>query len=120
MTKEEKLKALRVKLYKATPLKLDLVDQLINAIKHSMTRFEGVEVDSITFKPSTFKLGGLYLKSLNLDEISGVLVHWYPNFRISTQSDPYCSAYILTPREIRRIIKKVTEVKEYYNSHQPK
>lgn len=112
MTKEEKLKALRVKLYKATPLKLDLVDELISAIKNC---FHGVETNGIRFD-STFKLGGLYLKSLNLDDISGVLVHWEPDFEISTQSDPYCSAYIFTPREIRRIIKKITEVKEYYES----
>ena len=116
MTKEQKLKELRVKLYKATPLKLDLVDELISAIKNC---FHGVETNGIRFD-STFKVGGLYLKSLNLDEISGVLVHWEPDYKVSRQSDPYCSAYILTPRELRRIIKKITEVKEYYNSHQPK
>lgn len=116
MTKEEKLKALRVELYKATPLKLDLVDQLISAIKNC---FHGVETNGIRFD-STFKVGGLYLKSLNIEEISGVLVHWEPDPKVSRQYDPYCSAYILTPREIRRIIKKITEVKEYYNSHQTK
>lgn len=116
MTKEEKLKALRVKLYKATPLKLDLVDELISTIKNC---FHGVETNGIRFD-STFKLGDNYVKLLELDELSGVLVHWEPDFGISTQSDPYCSAYILEPREIRRIIKKITEVKNYYNSHQPK
>lgn len=113
---EKKLRETRVKLYKATPLKLDLVDELISAIKNC---FHGVETNSIRFD-STFKVGGLYLKSLNLDEISGVLVHWEPDRKVSRQYDPYCSAYILTPRELRRIIKKITEVKEYYNSHQPK
>ena len=108
MTKEEKLKAIRVKLYKATPLKLDLVDELISAIKNC---FQGVETNGIRFD-STFKVGDNYVKLLELDELSGVLVYW--------DSDHYCSAYILEPREIRRIIKKITEVKEYYNSHQPK
>lgn len=112
MTKEEKLKTLRVKLYKATPLKLDLVDQLISTIKNC---FHGVETNEIRFD-STFKVDGLYLKSLNIDEISGVLVHWEPDFKISTQSDPYCSAYILKPKEIRRLIDKVKAIKDYYIS----
>ena len=104
---EQQIKEMRAKLYKATPLKMQLVDELISVIKNC---FHGVETNGIRFD-STFKVGGLYLKSLDLDEISGVLIHWEPDFKISTQSDPYCSAYILKPREIRRIIKKITEVK---------
>ena len=104
MTKEEKLKAIRVKLYKATPLKLDLVDELISAIKNC---FHGVETNGIRFD-STFKVGDNYVKSLELDELSGVLVYW--------DSDHYCSAYVLEPREIRRIIDKMKAIKDYYIS----
>lgn len=102
MTKEQKLKAIRVKLYKPTPLKLDLVDELISTIKNC---FHGVETTSITFDGS-LKIGGLKVTSLELDELSGVLVYW--------DSDHYCSIYILTPREIRRIIDKVKAIQTHY------
>lgn len=120
---EKKLRETRVKLYKATPLKLQLVDELIELVKHSFTGvFSGLEVSGMTFKDTFFKIGGLQVKMIEIDpqEVGGLLIHWYPNFRISTQSDPYCSAYMLTPREIRRIIKKVSELNDHYNSHQPK
>lgn len=122
MTNQE-LTDIRVRLYKATPLKLQLVDELIELVKHSFTGvFSGVEVSEMSFVNTFFKLGELQVKMIEIDpqEIGGLLIHWYPNFRISTQSDPYCSAYMLTPREIRRIIKKVSELKDHYNSHQPK
>ena len=99
MTKEEKLKEIRVKLYKATPLKLDLVDELISAIKNC---FHGVETNGIRFD-STFKLGDNYVKLLELDELSGVLVYW--------DADHYCSAYILEPQKIQTIIDKVKAIK---------
>ena len=120
---EKKLRETRVKLYKATPLKLQLVDELIELVKHSFTGvFSGIEVNEMTFKDTFLKLGGLQVKMIEIDpqEVGGLLIHWYPNFSISTQSDPFCSVYMLTPREIRRIIKKVNGLKDYYNSHQPK
>lgn len=122
MTNQE-LTDIRVRLYKATPLKLQLVDELIELVKHSFTGvFSGLEVNEMSFVNTFLKLGGLQVKMIEIDpqEVGGLLIHWHPNFSISTQSDPFCSVYMLTPREIRRIIKKVSELKDHYNSHQPK
>jgi len=114
MTKEE-LKELRVRLYKVSPNKLELVDKLINLIKHC---FNGVETNGIRFD-STFKLGKLSVKIIEIDpqEIGGVLIHWYPIKSVSLRNDPFCSAYILTEKEIKKIIDKIQSVKDFYDLH---
>ena len=116
MTKEE-LTELRVKLYKAKPSKLQLVDELITLIKGC---FGGkVETNGIRFDSSAFKLGELTVKMIELDpqEFGGVLVHWYPKLDISIRYDPYCSVYMLSLREIRKIIERINKVHEYYKQH---
>lgn len=119
MTNQE-LTDMRVRLYKATPLKLQLVDELISLIKGCFGN--NIETNGIQFDKNIFKLGGLYVRMIEIDphEFGGILVHWYQKLDISVRYDPYCSAYMLTPKELRKIIKRITEVKEYYNSHQPK
>lgn len=106
----------RTLVYKATPTKLKLVDELIELIKHC---FPNVETNGFRFDDSHLKLGELTVRMIQIDpqEFGGVLVHWYPNFKISTQGDPYCSAYILTEKEINILIKEVKKIKQYYNSH---
>ncbi len=115
MTKQE-LTQTRVQLYKATPLKLQLVEELANAIKHCSN---GVETNGIDFRDTKLKLNGISVRLLEIDpqELGNVLVHWYPKFDTSTTSDPFCSAYILTPKELRKLIKTITNIKDFYNSH---
>ena len=116
MTKEE-LTELRVKLYKAKPSKLQLVDELITLIKGC---FGGkVETNGIRFDSGNFKLGELSVKMIELDpqEFGGVLVHWYPKLDISIRYDSYCSVYMLSLREIRKIIERINKVHEYYKQH---
>ena len=116
MTKEE-LTELRVKLYKAKPSKLQLVDELITLIKGC---FGGkVETNGIRFDPGNFKLGELTVKMIELDpqEFGGVLVHWYPKLDISVRYDPYCSVYMLSLREIKKIIERIKRIHEYYETH---
>ena len=116
MTKEE-LTELRVKLYKAKPSKLQLVDELITLIKGC---FGGkVETNGIRFDSSAFKLGELTVKMIELDpqEFGGVLVHWYPKLDISIRHDPYCSVYMLSLREIKKIIERIKRIHEYYETH---
>lgn len=96
MNKQELIQ-IREQLYKATPLKLQLVDELIELIKNNndnITKINGIIIDELT------------VKSIEIDpqEIGGVLIHWYPNFKISTQRDPYCSAYILHANSIKKLI----------------
>ena len=116
MTKEE-LTELRVKLYKAKPSKLQLVDELITLIKGC---FGGkVETNGIRFDSGNFKLGELTVKMIELDpqEFGGVLVHWYPKLDISVRYDPYCSVYMLSLREIKKIIERIKRIHEYYETH---
>lgn len=71
----ENLNELRAKLYRAKSSKLQLVDELITLIKGC---FGGkVETNGILFGSSSFKLGDLNVKMIELDpqEIGGVLVH---------------------------------------------
>ena len=105
----------RIQLYKATPLKLQLVDELASLIKNC---FPNVETNGMRFDDSHLRLAHLTVKMIEIDpqELGGVLVHWYPNFNISTKNDPYCSAYILRPHEIRKIIHHVKHIHEYYQN----
>ena len=103
MNKQELIQ-IREQLYKATPLKLQLVDELISLIKGCFGNH--IEVNGIRFDNTHFQLEGLAVKMIEIDpqEIGGVLIHWYPNFKISTRRDPYCSAYVLNTNSIKKLI----------------
>ena len=106
----------RIELYKATPLKLMLVDELISLIKGC---FPNVETTSFRYDDSHLKLGDLIVKMIEIDPqiFGGVLVHWYPKLDVSLRQDPYCSVYMLSLREIRKIIERINKVHEYYKQH---
>lgn len=109
MTKEQ-LTETRVRLYRATPLKLQLVDELISLIKGCFG--DRVETNGIRFDSGNFKLGELSVNMIELDpqEIGGVLVHW-------SQDGKYSSVYMLKVSDIRRIIQRISKIHEHYNSH---
>lgn len=113
----ENLNELRAKLYRAKPSKLQLVDELISLIKGCFG--DKVETNGIRFDSGNFKLGELSVNMIELDpqEIGGVLVHWYPKLDVSLRQDPYCSVYMLSLREIRKIIERINKVHEYYKQH---
>ena len=113
----ENLNELRAKLYKAKPSKLQLVDELISLIKGCFG--DKVETNGIRFDSGNFKLGELSVNMIELDpqEIGGVLVHWYPKLDVSLRQDPYCSVYMLSLREIKKIIECVKRIHEYYKAH---
>ncbi len=110
---EKELKEIRVQLYKATPLKL----QLVNKLKHLIEECFGnhIVTNGIRFDSSSFKLDGLYVDMVQIDpeEIGNVLVHWF-------QDGKYCSVYKFKVSDIRRIIQRIGKIHEYYNSHQQK
>ena len=112
------LTKIRVQLYKATPLKLQLVDELISLIKGCFGNH--IKVNGIRFDNRHFQLGGLTVKMIEIDpqEIGGVLIHWYPNFKISTRQDPYCSVYILKTNSIRKLIKEIQIIHDSYLQNQ--
>ena len=110
----------RIEVYKATPTKLKLVDELASLIKHCFGDI--VEVNGIRFDNNHLKLGGLTVSMVEIDpqKFGGVLIHWYPNKNISTNGDPFCSAYMLDEEEINTIINAIKKLKRYYISHQNK
>ena len=114
MMNQEQLKQTRAQLYKATHLKLQLVDELTSKIKKCFGN--KIEITSIGLDVEKLKMEGLSVKMIEIDpqKIGGVLVHWYPKPKISTQQDPYCSAYILKPCEIRKIMYHIDKIHEYY------
>jgi len=114
---QKKLIQTRIQLYKATPLKLQLVDEIINIIK---TTAQHVELTSVSFEKDFLTLkDNLSVRQVEIDpqEIGGVLIHWFPILDVSNTSDPFCSAYILTPNELRKTIKTLQKVKDYYLEH---
>ena len=113
----ENLNELRAKLYRAKPSKLQLVDELISLIKGCFGN--KVETNGIRFDSGNFKLGELSVKMIELDpqEFGGVLVHWYPKLNVSIRYDPYCSVYMLSLREIKKIIERIKRIHEYYETH---
>jgi hypothetical protein len=117
--KQQLIEKQRMDVYKATPTKLKLVDKLVSAIKHC---FPNVETNIIRFDDSHLKLGDLTVQMVELDpqKFGKVLVHWYPRKDISTQNDPFCSAYMLAEEEINILIKEMKRIKKYYVSHQNK
>ena len=119
MTNQE-LTNLRVQLYKPTPLRLKLVDELISEIKSCFG--DKVVTTTIEFKRHVLKLGGIWVKSVQTEEngIGGVLVHWEANPRISTTTDPFCSAYVLSTNEVKSLLQYIKMVKAIYASSQQK
>ena len=115
--KQQLIEKQRIQVYKATPTKLKLVDKLASLIKHC---FPIVETNGIRFDDGHLKLGDLTVQMVELDpqKFGRVLIHWYPNFNISTLNDPYCSAYMLDEEEINIVIKEIKKIKQYYISRQ--
>ena len=113
----DNLNDVRAKLYRVKPSKLQLVDELISLIKGCFG--DRVETNGIRFDSGNFKLGELSVNMIELDpqEIGGVLVHWYPKLDISIHHDPYCSVYMLSTNEIRKIINRINKIHEYYETH---
>jgi len=108
---EKELTDVRVQLYKATPLKLQLADELKHLIEGCFGNH--IVTNGIRFDSSSFKLDGLYVKMIEIDpmEFGNVLVHW-------SQDGKYCSVYMLKVSDIRRIIQRISKIHEYYNSRQ--
>lgn len=93
-----------MQVYHATPEKIALVNKLSRLIKDCSS---GIE-----FGANHLQVGELSVRMIEIDphKIGGVLVHWFPDFNISTRNDPYCSAYMLECDEINDIINEVASV----------
>ncbi len=109
MNNRIELKKARLQLYKPSPTMFQLVAKLAGLIRncHGNTQVNGLRFDS-----NSFKVGELYVRMIEVkpNDIAHVLIHWYPNFYISTKNDPFCSAYMLEQWEIELIINKLKNI----------
>jgi len=96
-------------LYKPTPKVEGLVLKLCDLFDKPLPN--GVTITSLTFKEGALKIGGLSVKELiRGGQHCGVEVHWYPNFNVSTNTDPFCSAFILRYNSLEKLYREVEKV----------
>jgi len=93
-------------LYKPTPKVEALVLKLCDLFDKPLPN--GVTITSLTFKKGALTLGGLCVKELiRGGQHCGIEVHWYPNFTLSTNIDPFCSAFILRYNSLEKLYREV-------------
>ena len=69
------------------------------------------DVDSVRIDYGSLKLDELSVRMIEIEHSHSVLlIHWEPNPTISTTSDPFCSAFILTYEELNTIYSKLSKV----------
>lgn len=68
----------------------------------------GVVVNGLRFDDSHLKIGDLTVQWVcRVKNHCGIEIHWYPNYKISTKNDPFCSAFVLTESELSTIYREV-------------
>ena len=106
--RKEHLEMARI-LYKPTPKVEGLVLQLCDLFDKPLPN--GVTITSLTFKEGALTLGGSKVKEvIRGGQHCGVEVHWYPNFNVSTKTDPFCSAFILQYNSLEKLYREVEKV----------
>ena len=72
--------------------------------------FDSHRLHNFTFQ-HPFKIGDLSVKSVEREKShSAILIHWEADHNVSTKSDPFCSAYILTLEEINAIYSELKRI----------
>jgi hypothetical protein len=96
-------------LYKPTPKVEALVLKLYDLLDKPL--LNGATITSLSFKKGALTLGGLSVKELvKSGQHCGVEVHWYPDFTLSTKTDPFCSAFILRYNSLEKLCREVEKV----------
>lgn len=96
-------------LYKPTPKVEGLVLKLCDLFDKPLPN--GVTITSLTFKEGSLKIGNLSVKELiRSGQHCGVEVHWYPDFTLSTKTDPFCSAFILRYNSLEKLYREAEKV----------
>jgi len=96
-------------LYRPTPKVEALVLKLCDLFDKPLPN--GVTITSLTFKKGALALGGLSVKELiRGGQHCGIEVHWYPDFTLSTKTDPFCSAFMLRYNSLEKLYREVEKV----------
>lgn len=121
MTSTIELNETRKKLYKVSDDILSLVDRVKDTFTHLFpyNSHASVEVNGIRIDSRQLKIGDLSVYMIEKDpqEIGNILIHWYPNYKVSTKSDPFCSIYMLTEEEIKDVWRYLKKVQLYAIKH---
>ena len=106
--RKEHLEIARI-LYKPTPKVESLVLKLCDLFDKPLPK--GVAITSLTFKEGALTLGGSKVKEvIRGGQHCGIEVHWYPDFTLSTKTDPFCSAFILRYNSLEKLYREVEKV----------
>lgn len=93
-------------LYKPTEKVERLVLKLCDLFDEPMPN--GVTITSIEFKEGALKVGNLSVRELvRGGQHCGVEVHWYRDHKLTTKSDPFCSAFILKYNSLQKLYREV-------------
>ena len=96
-------------LYKPTPKVEALVLALCELFDKPLPN--GVVIRELTFKENHLKLCGLNVRTIvRGGQHCGIEVHWYPDFTLSTKTDPFCSAFILRYNSLNKLYREVEKV----------
>ena len=67
-----------------------------------------ITITSLSFKKDFIKIGDLSVKKVERENSpSAILIHWYPIPHLSNKTDVYCSAFVLSEKELKLIYNKV-------------
>lgn len=95
-------------LYKPTPKVEALVLKLCDLFDDPLPN--GVTITSLTFKEGTLTLANLSVREIiRGGQHCGIEVHWYPNHKVSTKTDPFCSAFILKYNSLQKLYREVNK-----------
>lgn len=96
-------------LYHPTPKVEALVLKLCDLFDKPLPN--GVTINGLRFDSCKLKVCGLIVKSIVREKTHcGVLIHWYPNFTISTTTDPFCSAFILRYNSLQKLYREIEKI----------
>ena len=96
-------------LYKPSPKVEGLVLKLCDLFDKPLPN--GVTITSLKFKEGALTLGGSKVKEvIRGGQHCGIEVHWYPDFTLSTNTDPFCSAFILRYNSLEKLYREVEKV----------
>lgn len=90
-------------LYKPTPMAEALVLNIIDL-------FETKKINNLTFQ-RPYQIGECIVRLLEMeDSFCGLLIHWEPNYKLSTHSDPFCSAFMLDETELMDLYTEIQKL----------
>ena len=92
-------------LYKPTSLVIKLVNKICKELEN-----RGYGFGDRFFMPKQFTIGKPALTMLSMereDSHCQLLIHWKPDFDVSTSTDPYCSGFILRPNSLMKILNYI-------------